>query len=105
MERSFTICARHQRSIPSLSHQGGEDVAVAFFTEPTVYISRKAVHTVRHRRYLLSHLLHCPNNRKTSGQKQTVQRMLLFSSQILPLNIFQTAEYLSRWSSDAYSNT
>jgi hypothetical protein len=41
MERSLTFCALQQRSIPSLSHQGGEDVAVAYFTEPTVCISRK----------------------------------------------------------------
>ena len=38
MERSFMICALHQRSIPSLSHQRGEEVAVAYFTESTVYL-------------------------------------------------------------------
>jgi hypothetical protein len=34
MEKCFTFCALHQRSMPSLSHQGGE--------EPTVYSDTSA---------------------------------------------------------------
>jgi hypothetical protein len=104
MERSFTICALHQRSIPSLSHQGGEEVAVAYFAEPTVNISRSHAHSATSPVPSLSlvALSQQPQDywTKTNGAKYA---LFLFTTSAL--NILQTTGYLARCSSDVYSNT